>query len=148
MKCIYCSAKVTSVSNSRKTQGGNIVWRRRYCEKCDSVFTTREGTFFDNLFVIKRNTKRQRFVYEKLFVSVFIALRFGKDKDNGDGAMQAKHIVYTSLDKLRAEKIKEVSSKEIIRTVYKELSKKYPDAAISYALYSEYRISATKSLFT
>lgn len=146
MKCIYCSHSSTSVINSRKVSNGAIVWRRRQCESCHSVFTTREGTFFDNLFVIKRNGKRQRFVYEKLFTSVLVALLFGKDRDNGTQSLQAKSVVYVSLDRLRDKKIKDVSTKDIIRTVYIELLKKHPHAATSYMLYSEYRRSAVKAV--
>ncbi len=145
MKCIYCSKSPTSVVNSRKVSNGSVVWRRRHCEHCDSIFTTREGTFFDNLFVIKRNGKRQRFVYEKLFTSVLVSLLFGKDKDNGDQSLQAKAVVYSSLDYLRVKKLKDVSTKDIIRTVYTELSRKHPHAATFYMLYSDYRRNSVKS---
>ena len=148
MKCIYCSHKVTSVKNSRSAKGGTLVWRRRYCEKCKNTFTTREGTFLDNLFLIKRNGKRQRFLYEKLFASIFSALNFGKERDSGSQSLVARDIAYTAIDVLRAPQIKTTSTKEVIITVYKELMKVNQHAAYSYMFYSSYRRDVLKRIGT
>lgn len=139
MKCIYCEHKVTSVSNSRVVQGGAMVWRRRTCLSCGSIFTTREGTFFDNLFIIKRSGARVRFVYEKLFASIFVAVSFGKSRDNGSDAVTAKKITYAVLNEIRKTKVKELPSSSLTKSVYKVLKKEHPYAAETYKFYSEYR---------
>lgn len=139
MKCIYCKNKETAVKNSRSTKEGTVVWRRRQCEKCKGTFTTKEGALVDHLFIIKRNGSRQRFVYEKLFVSIFTVLGSGKDRDNGKQAMLAKIITEKVLTDLVAKHTKVVSSEEVIAAVYEELMRIDSHAADSYIFYSWYR---------
>lgn len=42
MQCIYCQHPKTSVANSRSASKQASVWRRRRCQQCQKVFTTRE----------------------------------------------------------------------------------------------------------
>lgn len=139
MKCIYCKHKETAVKNSRSTKEGTIVWRRRVCEKCGNIFTTKEGALVDHFFIIKRNGSQQRFAYEKLFVSIFTVLGSLKNHDNGKQAMLAKTITERVLTDLVAKHIKSVSSEEVIRVVYEQLMKVDSHAADSYIFYSGYR---------
>ena len=145
MKCIYCSYKKTDVINSRKTKSGTMVWRRRECPSCKEIFTTREGTFLDNLFIIKRNGKRQRFVYEKLFTSIFVALDAGKERDNGIQAVLAKENAYLTVDAMRDMHKKTIRTEDIIRIVYALLKRKNEHVADSYRFYSAYRRTILKS---
>lgn len=121
-----------------------MVWRRRECPSCHKVFTTREGTFLDNLFVLKRNGRRQRFTYEKLFASVFVALDAGKERDNGKQALLAKEVTYKIVDALRDTRKPTVKTEDIIRIAYAILMKENPHAADSYMFYSAYRRSILK----
>lgn len=148
MKCIYCSHKETSVINSRKTKGSSLIWRRRHCLKCDSLFTTREGTFLDNLFLIKRSGKRQRFIYEKLFASIFLSLDAGKNRDSGKQAVLAKAVAYSVVDGLRDMRQKTIKTSDVIQIVYKELLKVNYHVADTYMFYSEYRRNILKSMKT
>jgi transcriptional repressor NrdR len=141
MKCIYCTHKKTEVTNSRTTRGDTMVWRRRKCLSCKKIFTTREGTFLDNLFVIKRNGRRQRFIYEKLFTSIFMALDAGKERDNGKQAVLGREIAYFTVDAIRDMRKKTVTTEDIIRIVYKQLIKVNRHVADSYMFYSPYRRS-------
>ena len=42
MKCVYCSAKKTTIPNSRSTKLQTQTWRRHYCTQCKRTFTTFE----------------------------------------------------------------------------------------------------------
>jgi len=142
MRCIYCLKKQkTEVINSREIRRGYATWRRRACSACKRIFTTKESPVADNLFFIKRNGSRQRFVYEKLFASIFAVLNFGKKRDNGRDARLAKKIADRIVNQLfvRAEK-KDISTQKVIELVYVDLKKINQAFANSYASYSEYRI--------
>lgn len=117
-----------------------MTWRRRSCPRCARVFTTKESSVADNLFLVKRNGSRQRFVYEKLFASIFAILNSGKKRDSGDAALRAKKIARSVVATLftSAEK-KDVPTKKVIELVYKELKKAGQPYADAYAAYSEYR---------
>jgi len=140
MRCIYCSGQKTEVKNSRKIARGTAIWRRRHCTTCEKTFTTRETSVGENLFVIKRNGSRQRFVYEKLFASIYHTIYNGKKRDSGDAAKTSKKVAETILRQLFAKNsTKNVSTKRIIELSYKELKKINRTLAIAYGKYSEYR---------
>ncbi len=139
MICIYCRTKGTEVKNSRLLNGLLGVWRRRYCPTCKATFTTKELGFADNLFLIKRNGKRQRFVYEKLLVSVFTSIDRGKDNDNGSSALIAKDITDNSIYAMLSLKTKDVHTHDVIKIVYDALTKVNPYFGERYMYHSEYR---------
>lgn len=139
MKCIYCDHKDTQVKNSRLLNGLLGVWRRRYCPACKITFTTKELGFADNLFVIKRNSKRQRFVYEKLLVSIFTSIDKGRDNDNGSGALAAKEITDEIIYTMLSLKNKDIHTYTIIQIAYKALTKRNPYFGERYMYHSEYR---------
>ena len=66
MKCPYCSYEESKVIDSRPTDEGERIRRRRECLKCGKRFTTYE--LIENLpiIVIKRDSTRQSFDREKL----------------------------------------------------------------------------------
>jgi transcriptional repressor NrdR len=141
MKCIYCRNKDTSVKNSRPVQKLLAVWRRRYCGACERTFTTTETAFADNLFVIKSSKKRQRFVYEKLFASIFSVLTSKKDSDNGDAALAARDMARSVIERILAkpEMGKDVSTSTLIELVYTHMKKVDLAYADHYIYYSPYR---------
>lgn len=144
MKCIYCAHKETEVRNSRLGVRGVGVWRRRHCPACDATFTTTELGFAQNLFILKRSGKRQRFIYEKLFVSIFVSIDKGKANDNGQNAKLAKEITDKIISSLLKLKTKDVATKTIIEITYDQLQKISPYFAERYMFYSEYRIQILK----
>lgn len=139
MQCIYCLHKRTSVKNSRKTKNSLFVWRRRACPQCHSIFTTKESPLGDNLFVVKRNGKRQRFLYEKLLASMMYAVERGKENDRGDQAKFSKLLAEKILFQIFKSKSKEVPTAEIARLCYTVLYKEGPHFAERYMHYSSYR---------
>ncbi|MGZ4203124.1 MAG: transcriptional regulator NrdR [Thermoleophilaceae bacterium] len=66
MRCPYCQFESTRVVDSRLTEPGDAVRRRRQCEGCGSRFTTYERTEGPMLVVRKSDGKRQTFDREKL----------------------------------------------------------------------------------
>ena len=76
MICPFCREKDTSVVDSRPTEDGTAIRRRRFCT-CGGGqrFTTFERVQFRELTVIKKNGRRTPFDREKLSKSIFIALK-------------------------------------------------------------------------
>ena len=76
MICPFCREKDTSVVDSRPTEDGTAIRRRRVCT-CGGGqrFTTFERVQFRELTVIKKNGRRSPFDREKLAKSLFIALK-------------------------------------------------------------------------
>ena len=76
MLCPFCREKDTSVVDSRPTEDGTAIRRRRVCA-CDRKerFTTFERVQFRELTVIKRNGRRAPFDRDKIAKSITIALR-------------------------------------------------------------------------
>ena len=76
MLCPFCREKDTSVVDSRPTEDGTAIRRRRVCA-CDRKerFTTFERVQFRELTVIKSNDRRVPFDRDKIAKSITIALR-------------------------------------------------------------------------
>ena len=76
MLCPFCREKDTSVVDSRPTEDGTAIRRRRVCA-CDRKerFTTFERVQFRELTVIKTNGRRTPFDRDKIAKSINIALR-------------------------------------------------------------------------
>ncbi|MBQ9354761.1 MAG: transcriptional regulator NrdR [Clostridia bacterium] len=66
MKCPYCSYEESKVIDSRPTDEGEKIRRRRECLKCGKRFTTYEMIENMPIIVIKRDRSRETFVREKL----------------------------------------------------------------------------------
>ena len=76
MLCPFCREKDTSVVDSRPTEDGTAIRRRRVCS-CERKerFTTFERVQFRELTVIKSNGRRAPFDRDKITKSITIALR-------------------------------------------------------------------------
>jgi transcriptional repressor NrdR len=75
MRCPFCSNEETQVKDSRSTEDGAAIRRRRYCPDCAGRFTTFERVQLRELTVIKKTGRRVPFDRDKLMRSVQIALR-------------------------------------------------------------------------
>lgn len=73
MKCPYCNFEDTKVLESRCTDDGSKVRRRRECENCCRRFTTYETVEHVPLMVIKRDNSRQKFDRKKIFAGLLKA---------------------------------------------------------------------------
>lgn len=75
MKCPFCGNLDTQVKDSRPSDDGAAIRRRRLCGKCEGRFTTFERVQLRELVILKRNGRRTAFDRDKLERSLRIALR-------------------------------------------------------------------------
>ena len=75
MRCAFCGAEETIVKDSRPSEEGAAIRRRRACLNCGARFTTFERVQIRELMVIKSGGKREPLDREKLSRSMNIALR-------------------------------------------------------------------------
>ena len=61
MKCPFCEHPDTKVIDSRHTEDGHAIRRRRECEKCSRRFTTYEKIEEVVLMVIKKRRQQGNF---------------------------------------------------------------------------------------
>ncbi len=74
MKCPFCNADDTSVIDSRVSEEGNRIRRRRRCLTCDKRFTTYETAELRLPRVVKQGGDRSEFNREKLLTGFMRAL--------------------------------------------------------------------------
>ena len=76
MLCPFCREKDSSVVDSRPTEDGTTIRRRRVCG-CERKerFTTFESVQFRELTVVKNNGRKQPFDRDKIAKSINISLR-------------------------------------------------------------------------
>ncbi|ODU21726.1 MAG: transcriptional regulator NrdR [Sphingomonas sp. SCN 67-18] len=75
MRCPFCGHEDSQVKDSRPTEDGAAIRRRRQCEGCAARFTTFERIQLRDLTVLKSENRREPFDREKLARSVAIACR-------------------------------------------------------------------------
>ncbi len=75
MRCPFCGNADTQVKDSRASEDGAAIRRRRACPDCAGRFTTFERVQLRELSVIKRSGRRTPFDRDKLARSVQVALR-------------------------------------------------------------------------
>ena len=77
MKCPFCidKNKETSVLDSRPSENGSVIRRRRICIDCKGRFTTHERIQFREILVVKKDGDKVNFDRDKIAKSVELALR-------------------------------------------------------------------------
>lgn len=73
MKCSYCGYIEDKVVDSRLTQEGAAIRRRRECLKCGKRFTTYEYIEDVSLMVIKKDGRREPFDRKKVLSGILKA---------------------------------------------------------------------------
>ena len=73
MRCPRCKHDDTAVRDSRLTEEGRAIRRRRECEKCGHRFTTFERQELSSLIVIKRDKTREPYSRSKLERGIWLA---------------------------------------------------------------------------
>lgn len=66
MKCQFCGSLESKVVDSRPTDDGRCIRRRRECLQCQARFTTYEKIESATIFVIKKDQTREAFDIEKI----------------------------------------------------------------------------------
>jgi transcriptional regulator NrdR family protein len=129
MFCVNCFHKNTSVTNSRPNKKQPSVWRRRQCQACSAVFTTRERpSLADNKSIHLSDGKTDIFNSGKLILS--IAQAFTHAPKTGQYA--ALWLAQTVEDTLSTER-EVITPGDIEATTHLVLKRFDALAAIQYA---------------
>ena len=128
MHCPYCAHANTQVLDTRISEDGDSIRRRRRCESCDRRFTTYERPEIALPVVVKKNGSRAEFDRGKLSFSLHLALRKRPvSAETIDAAIERIE------DKLMSSGDKEVPSDRIGELVMRELKKIDKIAYIRFA---------------
>ncbi|MDB5416828.1 MAG: putative transcriptional regulator, consists of a Zn-ribbon and ATP-cone domain [Phenylobacterium sp.] len=75
MRCPFCGSEESQVKDSRPSEDGAAIRRRRLCPECGGRFTTFERVQLRELTIVKRSGRRTPFDRDKLARSIAIATR-------------------------------------------------------------------------
>jgi transcriptional repressor NrdR len=75
MRCPFCAHEDSQVKDSRPSEDGAAIRRRRQCEACGARFTTFERGQLRDLIVVKKDGKREPFDRAKLERAIGHAIR-------------------------------------------------------------------------
>jgi len=75
MRCPFCGNMETQVKDSRPSEDGAAIRRRRSCPECGGRFTTFERVQLRDLVIVKRSGRRTPFDRSKLERSIAVAVR-------------------------------------------------------------------------
>lgn len=128
MRCPFCSNEDTQVKDSRPTEDGAAIRRRRQCDKCGSRFTTFERVQLRDLVVLKRSGRRAPFDRDKLARSLNIALRKRPIEQD-----QIEQMISGIVRKLESQGESEITSETIGGMVMEALAQLDPVAYVRYA---------------
>jgi transcriptional repressor NrdR len=135
MRCPFCHSDETQVKDSRPTEDGTAIRRRRQCPACGARFTTFERVQLRDLVVVKKSGKKEPFDREKLAQSIFIACR--KRDIEPD---RIERFVSAIQRQLEAQGESEVQAEEIGGLVMQGLERLDPVAYVRFAsVYKEFR---------
>ncbi len=118
MRCPYCSHEDTQVVETRESDEGDVVRRRRRCHSCDKRFTTYERAEIALPAVVKKDGTRADFDLSKLRGSMTLALRKRPvSVEQIDAALERMQ------DKILNSGAKEVPSTRLGELVMRELKR-------------------------
>ncbi|MBV9735136.1 MAG: transcriptional repressor NrdR [Acidisphaera sp.] len=132
MRCPFCGNDDTQVKDSRPTEDGSAIRRRRFCPGCSQRFTTIERVQLRELTVVKADARRVPFDRDKLARSVRIALRKRPVQEE-----RIERIVNGIVRQLEASGETDISSKQVGELVMETL--KEVDAVAYVRFASVYR---------
>jgi transcriptional repressor NrdR len=75
MRCPFCGHAESQVKDSRPSEDGAAIRRRRLCPECGGRFTTFERVQLRELTIVKRSGRRTPFERDKLARSIAVAIR-------------------------------------------------------------------------
>lgn len=128
MRCPYCSHEDTQVVETRDSDEGDAVRRRRRCMSCDKRFTTYERAELAMPAVVKKNGNRTDFDRDKLRASMMLALR------KRNVSMESIEAAFARIeDKLFASGTSEVTTTRIGELVMRELKRLDKVAYVRFA---------------
>jgi transcriptional repressor NrdR len=117
MKCFLCGSTQSLVVDKREVKSTGDIRRRRECLKCRYRYTTYERICALELFVVKRDGRRELFSKEKLTLGIQRALEKRPDLEN------LQEIVDRVVERLELKGKKELDSNSIGQVVLGELKR-------------------------
>lgn len=128
MHCPFCDHADTQVVETRESDEGGVIRRRRRCLKCDKRFTTYERVEVAIPAVVKRDGRRDEFDPEKLRASMMLALRKRPVATEAvDAALERMQ------RKLQVSGLREVPSTRVGELVMRELKRLDKVAYVRFA---------------
>ena len=128
MRCPFCGHLETQVVETRDSDEGDTIRRRRKCVSCDKRFTTYERAEIELPAIVKRDGRRTDYDRAKLKGSMMIALRKRPGSAEAlEGAIEAIEA------RLRQSGEKEVDSTQLGEAVMRELRKLDKVAYVRFA---------------
>ncbi|MBH9552990.1 transcriptional regulator NrdR [Inhella gelatinilytica] len=118
MRCPFCAHTETQVVETRESDEGDVVRRRRRCHGCDKRFTTYERAEIALPLVVKKDGTRADFDPTKLRASMMLALR--KRPVSSEQVESAIERIQTQLLTLGE---REISSTRVGELVMRELKR-------------------------
>jgi transcriptional repressor NrdR len=128
MRCPFCGHADTQVKDSRPSDDGLTIRRRRFCPECNSRFTTFERVQLRELTVLKKNGERRMFDRDKMMRSLSLALR-----KRPVAAEQIEQLATRITQKLESLGENEIPTTMIGKTIMEELKKIDSVAYIRFA---------------
>jgi transcriptional repressor NrdR len=128
MKCPFCQHEETQVLDTRVSEEGDSIRRRRRCNSCEKRFTTYERIELAMPVIVKKNGSRTEFETAKLRASLMLALR--KRPVSADAVDAAIRRIE---EKLLSSGEREVMSGQIGELVMRELKRLDKIAYIRFA---------------
>ena len=128
MKCPFCGHSDTQVLDSRVSEEGDAIRRRRRCLSCDKRFTTYERVELALPSVVKRNGSRSDYDSSKLRGSLALALR-----KRPVSTEEVDRVVARIEETLLASGLREVPTEHIGELVMNELKKLDKVAYVRFA---------------
>ena len=135
MRCPYCENPDTKVIDSRPTEEGHAIRRRRGCESCGKRFTTYEKVEESIIMIIKKDGRREAFdrgkvmngivkACEKRPVSMAEIERIVDEIERGLNNMMEKEIDSTFIGELIMDQLKKVDEVAYVRfaSVYRQFT--------------------------
>lgn len=116
MKCPFCQHEEIHVLDTRMSEEGDAIRRRRRCGKCDKRFTTYERIELTMPYVVKKNGSRAEYSATKLRGSLALALR-----KRPVSAEAVDHAVQAIEEKLLTSGQREIDSHAIGELVMQQL---------------------------
>ena len=128
MKCPFCDNPDTRVIDSRPTEEGHAIRRRRGCDKCNKRFTTYEKVEETILMVVKKDGKREAFDRSKLLRGIARAC------EKRPVTMAAMEAMVDEIERILGSNMdKEVASDRIGELVMDQLKKVDEVAYVRFA---------------
>lgn len=128
MRCPFCDSAGTKVIDSRPTEEGHAIRRRRGCDACGKRFTTYEKVEENILMVVKKDSRREVFDRNKILNGIVKAC-----EKRPVSILQIEAMVEEIERELNNMMVKEVESNYIGELVMEQLKKADEVAYVRFA---------------